>query len=101
MVPRALTISALPQQKPTRHPAMLYVFDIVVNSTPTSFAPCDARNDGALYPSKFTSPYAKSLMIMTPRRRHISIARSQNRWSSIVIDVGLCGKFRINNFGVG
>jgi hypothetical protein len=37
------TISALPRTKPTRQPAMPYVFDIDHISTPTSFAPGVAR----------------------------------------------------------
>src|SRR3546814_13440487 len=36
----------LPTAKPMRHPAMLYVLDMDVNSTATSFAPGTCRMEG-------------------------------------------------------
>ena len=45
------TISELPTTKPTRQPAMPYVFDIDHISTPTSFAPGTARKLSGARPS--------------------------------------------------
>ena len=45
------TISALPTTKPSRQPAIPYVLDMLNISTPTSFAPSQARKLAGFQPS--------------------------------------------------
>ena len=84
------TSSALPIAKPSRQPAIPYVFDIEKSSSPTSRAPSVARKLCGRRPSKTRSPYAKSCSTHAPLRRAYSIAAS-NTPSGAQVAVGFDG----------